>query len=94
MEKEEMINDEEIEAAGFSEQESKRIKSIARRISKAALEAEKMGIEVFGGSSSGTLRFNDSDELGRGLILAELSGRWDGGEGGTCEDNNGLLRGE
>ena len=89
-----IINDDEILAAGFDEAELKRITSIARRISKAAKEAREMGIEVFGGTGSGTLRYNDSVGQGGGLILAYLDGIFDGGCGATCEDDYGLLRGE
>ncbi len=91
-----IINEDEILAAGFNEAELKRITSIARRISKAAKEAHKMGIEVFGGTSHGTLRFNDDKgpSPSSGLILADLDGCFDGGCGATCEDEHGLLRGE
>lgn len=57
----------------------KRVQSIARRISKAAVEAHSIGLVVFGGSGSGSLRIS-----GRGIsgTVAELDGRFDGGDGG------------
>ena len=57
----------------------KRVESIARRISKAAMEAHAIGLVVFGGSGSGSLRIS-----GRGVSgnVAELDGRFDGGDGG------------
>lgn len=69
------INDSEIEFSGL---DRKKIKSIASRISRAAKEAAEMGIEVFGGSTSGELRFRDDRDIGA-LKLASLDGHWDGG---------------
>ena len=91
-----IINDDEIAAAGFDAADLKAITSIARRISKAAKEAEAMGIEVFGGTGNGSLRYNDGKGIGAsaGLIIADLDGRFDGGDGGVSPDSNGLLRGE
>ncbi len=94
------IYEDEVRAAGFDEDQLKRIASISRRISKAAKEASGMGIEIFGGTGNGTLRYNDKkgEESGAtsssGLILSELDGCFDGGCGATMWDNYGLLRGE
>ena len=57
----------------------KRVESIARRISKAATEAREMGIVVFGGAGTGVLR-----KMGGGCQnnVADLDGRFDGGDGG------------
>lgn len=59
--------------------DGKAVASIARRISKAALEAKRMGIGVFGGSGTGSMRL-----IGRGIsgTVAELDGSFDGGDGG------------
>lgn len=84
----------EIEAVGLDE---KKIASIARRISKAAIEAREMGITIFGGSGSGTLRYfgyNDTRKGEGNLIVAYLEGAFDGGDGATYEDDDGLQRGE
>ena len=71
----------------------KKIESIARRLSKAAHEAELLGITVFGGSGTGSLRIHD-DPRNNALILAQLNGVFDGGDGGYHEDDEGFLRGE
>ena len=83
------INLKEIEAAGL---DPKKVTNIARRISKAALEAKKLGIEVFG-SGSGELRFRDDHGKGQ-LKIASLDGDFDGGAGDDCDWGDGLLRGE
>jgi len=84
------VNEAEIEKA---ELDIKRIKSIAMRISKAAREAEAMGVEIFGGSGSGELRFDDDSNMGK-LKLAQLDGIFDGGDGADREWGDGYLRGE
>ena len=72
-----------------------RVEPIAKRISKAAREAEKIGVKIFGGSGSGTLRFFDQKGIeSRPLVVAHLDGNIDGGDGSTREDSAGLLRGE
>lgn len=55
------------------------VTSIARRISRAALEAKEIGLTVFGGSGSGVLR-----KSGGGISnnVANLDGNFDGGDGG------------
>lgn len=61
----------------------KKVRSIATRLSKAALEAEKMGMEVFGGSGSGSLRYRGAELQGPGHSdVAHLDGIYDGGDGG------------
>ena len=84
------ININECQKAGV---DIDRIKSIARRIGKAAVEAEEMGVQVFGGGR-GTLRLRDDHPSGTALILASIYGNWDGGDGAEQPDENGLLRGE
>lgn len=73
---------------------SKEVLAIARRIERAARDARKLGITVFGGSGSGSLRFDEGGGSSRALILADLDGAWDDGDGATREDENGLRRGE
>lgn len=83
------VTEKECEAAGLNPLDVKRI---AQGLSRYAKEAKKLGIEVFGGSGSGSLRFNDG---GNGnLILADLDGDFDGGDGGCDEIDDGLIRGE
>jgi hypothetical protein len=60
----------------------KRVRSIATRISKAAKEADAMGLTVFGGST-GSLRYSDVPLQGPGNSeVAILDGSFDGGDGG------------
>ena len=85
---------DECEFAGL---DPKKVASIARRISRAAQEARALGITVFGGSGSGTLRwhaeYSDRNDQGP-IVLAELDGCFDGGDGSTHTDADGFLRGE
>lgn len=84
------INIEEIEKAKLDEMV---VNSIARRLSKLALEAKTHNIKIFGGSGSGSLRFTDGGD--GELILAHLDGNnWDGGDGATNTNSDGLERGE
>lgn len=83
------INENECEAAGLDPLDVKRI---AQGLSRYAKEAQKLGIQVFGGSGSGDLRFDDG---GNGkLIIADLDGDFDGGDGACSESDDGLIRGE
>lgn len=85
------INEKECKKAGL---DIKKVESIARRISKAAKEAEEMGIEIFGGGSGiGELRYKDNMKIGS-LKLASLDGCFDGGDGGEQDWGDGYLRGE
>lgn len=82
-------NEAECLAAGL---DPKRVESIARRINKAAKEAREMGLEVFGGSTAGTLRVI---EPGAQLIVADMTGGcWSGGDGSTHTGKDGLTYGE
>ena len=85
-----LVNKKECTHAGL---DIKKIESIARRISKAAKEAGEIGVEIFGGSGTGTLRFSD-DRDKRPLLIAVLDGIFDGGDGGAIDDDENLLRGE
>ena len=83
------VNEKECEAAGLDPLDVKRI---AQGLPRYAKEAQKLGIQVFGGSGSGDLRF---DDRGNGkLILADLDGDFDGGDGSASESEDGLIRGE
>lgn len=83
------VNVEECIAEGV---DPEAVRRIARALSRAARDAHALGLTVFGGMGSGTLR---GLNLGDGaLILAELDGRFDGGDGGDHQDAHGLWRGE
>lgn len=84
-----MENEEECRAAGI---DPAKVRSIASRLQRAARDAEKLGLQVFGGAHSGSLRYDDGSQ--KQLILAEMDGSWSGGDGATSRDANGLLRGE
>ena len=74
------IDEELCESFGL---DPKQVKSIASRLSKAAKEAEAIGLTVFGGSGSGSLRFDAAPMQGMGhSVLATLDGCFDGGDGG------------
>lgn len=94
------VHSEECRAAGIDE---KAVASIARRLQKAAIDAQRLGLVVFGGSGSGSLRAvnteysesSSSGHCGTGkLVVADMDGSWDGGDGGYSEGPDGLLRGE
>lgn len=68
------------------------VRRIATGLSRYAKEAHQLGLTVFGGAGSGQLRFNDGGN--GGLVVAELDGLFDGGDGASYEDDDGLLRGE
>jgi hypothetical protein len=89
------VNIEECNAAGL---DPKEVGRIARGLERYAKQADSIGIEIFGGSGSGSLRFANTapDDLeGRKLILAGGFGlNFDGGDGAECECDDGLIRGE
>jgi hypothetical protein len=90
------INPDECRAAGI---DPKIVNSLARRLQSITDEAEVLGITLFGGAGGGSLRFRPKsaskvhDPLGA-LILASVSGPWDGGDGGYGPATDGLIRGE
>lgn len=84
-----ILNEDECAAAGV---DPKKVASIARRIERAAVEARALGIQIFGGSGSGSLRFDDGQQ--RMLVLANVDGSWSGGCGAEMADGEGLMRGE
>lgn len=64
----------------------KQVESIARRISRAAREADALGLTVFGGSGSGSLRYASAETKGVASEVATLEGFFDGGDGGDSYD--------
>lgn len=85
-------NGKECQHAGIDE---KAVARIATRLDKVMADAERIGITLFCGGCSPTLRYNDGDESYRLLIVGHcMFKNADGGDGGYCEDKNGLLRGE
>lgn len=86
------ICEKECSRAGI---DPKLVQSISRRLDAVMRDAQKIGISLFCGGSSPTLRFNDSDPSRRLLIVGYCNfNNADGGDGGCCEDDNGLMRGE
>lgn len=86
------VNKNECQAAGVDPAE---VAKIARGLSRYAKQARALGLCVFGGSGSGTLRFDDMQGIESGpLVVASLDGPFDGGDGGERQDDDGLLRGE
>lgn len=83
------IYEREIGAAGLDVEEVKRI---ARGLDRYARQAQAMGMIVFGGSGSGSLRARDDQE--QCLVLADIDGTFDGGDGSYGPDADGLMRGE
>lgn len=84
-----IIHEKEVAAAGINPEEVRRI---ARGLSRYAKQAKKLGLTIFGGTGSGTLRHSDGTRSQ--LICADLDGDFDGGDGAAIEDEDGLLRGE
>lgn len=89
------VNERECDIAG---QDPKVIKRLANRLQKIANECGELGITIFGGSGTGSLRGFDGNRQrglgGRMLILADIGGNFDGGDGGCTPDEDGLMRGE
>ena len=64
------LNERECEAAGI---DPVRVRNLAKRLERIGREMQRLGIGVFGGSGTGTLRGTDN------LILASIdAGHWDG----------------
>lgn len=84
------MNEDECLAA---ELDPKEVEKIARGIARYAKMADDLGIHIFGGSCSGSLRYDDGG--GAPLVVASHIGlNFDGGDGATDQDSDGLLRGE
>jgi hypothetical protein len=84
------VNEKECAKAGKN---AETIEQLARHFSSAGRRARKLGVYVFGGSGGGTIRCRDADG-GRPLILANIDGEFDGGDGASRPDAEGLERGE
>lgn len=89
------VNERECDVAG---QDPATIKRLTARFHRLATECQELGITIFGGSGSGSLRGEDANKparlVDRKLILAHIGGPWDGGDGGASTDDDGLERGE
>lgn len=83
-----IVNIDECIEAGLDPAE---VEKIAKGISRYARQASKLGMQIFGGSG-GSLRV-PQDGLGS-LVVADLDGVYEGGDGAAYPDENGLLRGE
>lgn len=83
------IGEEECLAAG---KDAAVILRLARKLENISKEMKTAGVYLFGGSGTGTIRFND----GRGgpLVLAHVGQGFDGGDGAARIGSDGLLRGE
>jgi hypothetical protein len=74
-----IVNESECKAAGL---DVKEVERIARGLSHYAQQAEKLGLQVFGGGGIGSLRTHPGIGVGS-LIVADLHGVFDGGDGAT-----------
>jgi len=90
-----MLNERECDVAA---QDPATVRRLASRLQRLANDCDALGITIFGGSGSGSLRAWDGNRprelTGRLLILASIEGPFDGGDGGSCPDDDGLERGE
>ncbi len=84
-----MVNDEECKKAGLNVKEVTRI---ARGLSRYGKQASALGITIFGGAGTGTLRMDDGNQ--QNLIIAYIDGDIDGGDGGTSYALDGDERSE
>lgn len=86
------------EECEFARLDPKKVAGVARRLERAAADAKKMGLTVFGGSGSGSLRWHDeggNDPRQGPLVVAHMQGgNFDGGDGAEREDELGMMRGE
>jgi hypothetical protein len=81
------IHDPECEAAGL---DPAVVARLAKLLDRAGKEAARLGLTVFGGSGSGSLRHGAT-----GLIVAYIPhGHWDGGDGAEQTGEDGLRYGE
>ena len=81
------VNEPECEAAGVDPDD---VRKLLLRLERAAREAERLGLEIFGGSGTASLR-------GPGdLVVGSVGGPqlWDGGAGDQKVGADGLMRGE
>jgi hypothetical protein len=91
------LNENECDFVGYSEAKRRKITRLATEIERAAKQLSKMGIQIFAGGSSTTLRYLDekhTEGYGAVIIGGISGGCWDGGDGGSENDGEGILRGE
>lgn len=82
------VNLKECRAAGLN---AKKVEALAKRISELGVEAEHLGLTIFG-CGEGSLRQRQGDHP---LIVAYLDGYFDGGAGDPMRNSpDGLIRGE
>lgn len=90
-----IMYERECDAAG---QDVAQVKRLAARLQRIAIDCQRLGITIFGGSGSGDLRAQEANRShgihDRMLILASIGGPFDGGDGGSSPDENDLMRGE
>lgn len=89
-----MILEDECDRADL---DHKKVASIVRRLERAAADAKALGLTIFGGSGSGSLRWHgDGNDYRQGaLVVAHIRGQnFDGGDGAEHQDEMGLTRGE
>ncbi len=86
-----ILYEEECQHAGF---DPPKIGRLGKRLEKLARELGDMGVTIFGGAGTGSLRFNDGHRLP--LVLASGIGyNIDGGDGACRNDGpDGFMRGE
>jgi len=85
------VNENECVAAGL---DPKAVARLVRKLERAGKEAKSLGLTIFGGSGSGSLRPGGYDPRGPLVVGYMLSGSWDGGDGAEHQDSDGLMRGE
>lgn len=82
-----IVHDPECESAGL---DPASVARLAKLLDRAGKEAQRLGLSVFGGSGSGSLRHSTT-----GLIVADIThGHWDGGDGAERIGEDGLRYGE
>lgn len=74
------IDDTDEERCRHFDLDPKKVRSLARRLSSLGREASHLGVVIFGGSGSGSLR--PSGHHGAQNVLATIDGDFDGGDGG------------
>jgi len=66
----------------------KKARSAVGRLNKASRELTAMGLTIFGGAHSGSVRCMSNSP---GRVLADLDGSFDGGDGGGENWDDGSL---
>jgi len=84
-------NQNECEAAGV---DVKEVERISRGLARYMKQAKGLGLIAFTGSNGFDLRYNDDKGLGHLVVSDSIAENADGGDGGTTDSDDGLLRGE